>query len=126
MAKCEAFMVTPLSGALALLLAVIVACSACGGGGGSGGEPASAVAPLVLVRWQESAGAAGYRVHWGTASNVYTRTVDVGNPDVGADGSVITVVELEAAADVYYLAVTAHDPDGRSSAFSNEIAVRAH
>ena len=65
-------MATSRSGALALLLAVILACSACGGGG-SGGDasPVSAAPPLVLVRWSESAGATGYHVHWGTASSVW-------------------------------------------------------
>ena len=115
--------ITPRVGALALLALAIVACPACGGGGSGRGDAASVSAPIVLVRWHESVGAARYNVHWGTVSNVYTHTIDAGLPDVDAEGTVTTVVELEAAGEVYYFAVTAHDQNGQSSGCSNEIAV---
>src|SRR5206468_3692217 len=62
--------------------------------------------------WDVSTGAAGYKVHFGTASRVYGAPVDVGTR------TTYTVTGL--AAGTYYFAVTAYDTSGVQSSFSNE------
>jgi hypothetical protein len=112
----------------ALALPLILVCSACGGGGGGSGggneslqrtDPPSGVA----LTWRGGAEAAGYIVHWGTASHVYTSSLDVGDPPPAADGSVTFVVELDPT-DTYYFAVTSYSAAGLESAFSNELSLR--
>jgi hypothetical protein len=59
---------------------------------------------------------AGYRVHYGSASHVYTQTVDVGN----VTNAVIT---LPDTGSTYYLVATAYDQSGVESPYSNETTV---
>src|SRR5205085_7771374 len=58
---------------------------------------------------------AGYKVYIGTASGVYTTTIDVGNV------TTYTVTGLAPGA-TYYFVVTAYDTGGLESGFSNEVS----
>lgn len=58
---------------------------------------------------------AGYKVHYGTQSRSYSKTVDVGN------AAAYTVQDL-AAGGTYYFSVTAYNTAGRESTFSNEVS----
>jgi hypothetical protein len=71
--------------------------------------------PTETVDGAPLPGLSGYRVYYGTASRDYTRILEVDDP--AADR---WVVEGLAPGTTWYFAVTAVDPDGRESAFSNE------
>src|SRR5947208_13308994 len=86
------------------ILAVVLGLSAFGG---------LSFAGDVNLAWDASTGAAGYKVHFGTASRVYGTPVDVGA------STTYTVTGL--AAGTYYFAVTAYDSSGVQSDFSNEV-----
>ncbi|MCL4872569.1 PKD domain-containing protein [bacterium] len=58
---------------------------------------------------------AGFKVHYGTQSRTYSKTVDIGN----AAG--YTVQDL-AAGGTYYFSVTAYNSAGRESNYSNEVS----
>jgi hypothetical protein len=98
---------------------LVVAC-----GGGSSGDTDATIGTLssIEIRWAVSAGVTGYRIHWGSRSSEYTTTIDVGMPP-GAGGIVTYVLEGLSAPGTYYFAMTSYDDEGRTSAFSNEIAV---
>lgn len=57
---------------------------------------------------------AGYRLHWGTSSRSYPRTLDVGN-------ATNTSVSDLVAGVTYYFAVTAYNAANLESDFSNEV-----
>lgn len=69
----------------------------------------------VSLAWDPSgeANVAGYVIHYGTQSGVYTNSVDVGN---------VTSASISVPADgsTYYFAATTYDSAGNTSAFSNE------
>lgn len=73
--------------------------------------PASA--GTVGLAWNQSTGAAGYRVHWGSSPGSYTASQDVGN----ATQTVLTGV---ANCDDSFFAVTAYNTAGESG-YSNEV-----
>jgi hypothetical protein len=58
---------------------------------------------------------AGYKIHWGTASRVYTTHVDAGN---------VTTFVLKGLPDgKVYIAATAYDKAGLESDYSNEVSI---
>ena len=57
---------------------------------------------------------AGYKIHYGTASGVYSHHLDVG------DITQYTVTELDDGV-TYYLAATAYDGDNNESDYSEEL-----
>ena len=59
---------------------------------------------------------AGYRIHYGFASTSYDHLIDVNNPGIAS-----YVVEGLGIA-TWYFAVTAHDSDGLTSTYSNEVS----
>ena len=71
----------------------------------------------VSVAWDASTGTsvAGYILHYGTASGVYTNSVNVGNQLTA------TIPDLQDSA-TYYFVVTARDANGLESVPSNEIS----
>jgi hypothetical protein len=97
---------------------------ACGGGGGLSGGSGDAIGTIssIEIRWAIAPGVAGYRIHWGRRSADYTDSVDVGMPFTDG-GDVTYVLDDVEAPGTYYFAMTAYDDAGRSSVFSNEIAV---
>lgn len=60
---------------------------------------------------------AGYKLHYGTTSGVYSTTINVGN---------VTQFEVTGLQDgiTYYFAVTAYDFEGYESGYSNEVSAR--
>jgi hypothetical protein len=106
------------SGAL-LLLAIAGLLVACGDRPAPGGGAivcATGAAPTVLT-WNAVAGAAGYRIYYGTKSGTYPQIMDVG-PTI-----TYTVTTGLSSGTTYYFAATAYDlsvPPNESS-FSNEV-----
>ena len=78
------------------------------------GWPAQATVGVSLV-WDPSTdpGTTGYKIYYGTASHVYTTSVDVGR----VTNATVTV---PAANTAYYFAATTYDVLGTESDFSNE------
>src|SRR5574341_669038 len=76
-----------------------------------------ALAKEVSLAWDASPSAtvAGYWLYYGTQSHTYSARIDV-----GAD-TTATVSELPEG-QTYYFAITAYDPQGIESAFSNEVS----
>ena len=73
----------------------------------------SASAGTIGLAWNQSTGAAGYRVYWGSSPGNYTESRDVGN-------TTQTVLSGVADCDDSYFAVTAYNAAGESG-FSAEV-----
>ena len=58
---------------------------------------------------------AGYKIHYGTASKKYTRTITVRNPGLAA------YVISSLSPGTYYFSVTAYNAAGTESPFSSEV-----
>ena len=69
----------------------------------------------VVLAWDPSYNAAGYRLYSGTISGVSTQTIDVGN-------TTSTLVSNLILGQTYFFAVTAYNTTGQESALSNEIS----
>ena len=80
--------------------------AACGGSLGRARFSWEAVANPVVI---------GYKVHWGTASGVYTHSLDAGN---------VTEVIIEAFSQSveYFAAITAYSDTGEESDYSTELS----
>jgi len=77
----------------------------------------SVSAAQITLAWDSQEGAAGYKIYYGTKSDVYTISVDVGN---------VTTYPLTLAdGHTYYLAATAYDSARLESDFSGEIEYEA-
>jgi fibronectin type III domain protein len=83
-------------------------------GQAAGNAPMLTASPVTL-EWDKSPGrdVKGYRVHYGTASRTYSKTIDVGNV------TTYTVSNLTPRKR-YYFVVTAYDAKGSESLPSNE------
>lgn len=73
----------------------------------------------AVVSWQPNAESdlGGYQVYYGTSSNFYSVTLDVGNVNQ------YTVNDL-LPANTYYFAITAYDVNGNESDYSLEVPMR--
>ncbi|KKN21049.1 hypothetical protein LCGC14_0929470, partial [marine sediment metagenome] len=73
----------------------------------------------ITFAWDANPGSehAGYKMHWGTASRIYTFVLDVG---AAAFGKVLGLAD-----GTWYFATTAYDNDGREIGLSNEATVIA-
>jgi hypothetical protein len=80
-------------------------------------QAASAQNATVTLAWNANPepNIAGYRLYYGTASQTYTQTIDVGN------STTVTVSSL-LQGTVYFFATTAYNTLGVESMFSNEVA----
>jgi hypothetical protein len=69
------------------------------------------------AKWQANieSDLAGYKIHYGSTSEIYTETIDVGN--------VITydMSGLSLSDGQYYVVLTAYDISGNESGFGNEV-----
>jgi FG-GAP-like repeat/Fibronectin type III domain len=76
----------------------------------------SQAAPSVTLAWNPSSGPnlAGYRVHEGTSTRTYTKTIDVGNITEA------TISDLTTGR-TYYFVVSAYNTAGAESGYSNEV-----
>ena len=109
---------------LFLLFVLVSAIAGCGGGvsqtpTGAGG-PASAgtvslswYAPTTNTNGAPLTNLAGYKIHYGTASGIYTASIVIGN---------VTNYAFALPAGIYYFAVSAYDTLGLESSYSNEVA----
>jgi hypothetical protein len=78
----------------------------------------SAYAAQVTLAWDQSSGAAGYKIYSGTTSNSYTWVADVGN---------VTTYTTANLTDgyTYYFAATAYDASRLESDYSDEVSYDA-
>ena len=85
--------------------------------------PASGHARTEIFRWidgnPDPSPVAGFRIHFGTSSRSYFKTLDLGLPPADADGIRSAPFEVGDTA-LIYVAMTAYDADNVQSAFSNE------
>jgi hypothetical protein len=81
----------------------------------------TAIASNVTLGWDAplDPSVTGYRLHYGTASNNYTKQIDVG-PNTQAK------IFLSPSKPVWYFAVTAYNAAGVESPRSNELRVDIH
>ena len=95
-----------------------------GSGSGSSNPPTASIGN-VTINWsaptQNTDGTAltdlaGFKIHYGTASQKYTQTITVSNPGL------VTYVVTNLAAGRYYFAVTAYSSAGTESARSAEVS----
>lgn len=63
---------------------------------------------------------AGYKIHYGNTSGVYSNKIDVGMGTVIDDKVYGSIINLTAGTK-YYAVATAYDNDGIESAYSNEV-----
>jgi len=77
----------------------------------------NAGAAQVSLTWEAEDGAVGYKIYYGTASDAYTTSIDV--------GSVTTYALNLADGYTYYLAATSYDTTNLESDFSSEISYTA-
>jgi hypothetical protein len=77
-----------------------------------------ASAAQIALAWDESDGAAGYKIYSGTTSNNYTWVVDVGNT------TSYTTANLTDGY-TYYFTATAYDATSLESDYSNEVVYTA-
>jgi len=66
----------------------------------------------------------GYNIWYGTASGVYMTIIDVGKPDVQADGRVNGRVRDLDCGEAYYFVCTAYDTTSESAP-SNEVYIKS-
>jgi fibronectin type III domain protein len=80
----------------------------------------SQAAQSVTLAWDRSSGPnlAGYRIHEGTSSGIYTQVIYVGNVTTA------TISNLTAGV-TYYFAVTAYNTSGVESTYLNEVSFAA-
>lgn len=111
--------------AVALAMFLMFSVAGCGSGsGGSGttsiGGSETTTAGSMTLAWDAPVGSngtpvqniAGYKVHYGTSSGNYTKTLNTGTQ------TTCTINGL--APGTYYVAVTCYDSLGKESSFSNE------
>ena len=106
-----------------LLLALLFTISGCGSGNvGSAGNLLTAPTGSVTLSWEtpivNSDGSlytdhGGYIVHYGTSSNYYTLSANVGNVNV------VSISSLSSG--TWCFAVTAYDLSGNESDYSTEV-----
>ena len=94
-----------------------------GGGGGSGGGGGGATNGAIVLAWDAitQPQLAGYRVHYGTASNIYSKSVDVGAPTPSGGTVTYTLTGLTKG-QTYYIAASAYDTSNIQSDLSNEVS----
>ena len=113
-----------------MLLLILTGCGSGGGsgfGGGNGPGSSSAVygdgngstylswvAPTTNTDGSQLTDLAGFRVYYGTSSESYSSSVDVGN----VASCYVTGL---GTGDTYYFAITAYDLIGNESGYSNEL-----
>lgn len=110
----------------AVCFGMLALMSGCGGGGGGTGETGVVVTPSshsVTLTWEipesNTDGSAlddlsGYKVYYGTASGVYTSSVDVGKVTS-------TIIDGLESGVTYSFSITAYDSSGNESDFSTEV-----
>ncbi len=85
-------------------------------------EPSPDTPISVSFSWlpNQEADVAGYKIHYGTTSGLYSEIVDIGNPspvDGRIHGQVVNLTE----GTTYYFVSTAYNSNGQESEYSDEI-----
>lgn len=75
------------------------------------------IAPTTSEDGSALSDLAGFEVHYGTTSGVYTNSVDVANPEA------TSYTFEDMASGTYYFSVRAYDEDGAYSEYSAEVSV---
>jgi hypothetical protein len=97
--------------------------------GNSGSNPPTASTGNVTINWnpptQNTDGTpltnlAGFKIHYGSASQKYTQTITVNNPGL------VTYVVANLPAGTYYFAVTAYSATGTESPLSSEVSTKVN
>ena len=85
-------------------------------------QPLLALAADATFSWlpNSESSLAGYKIHFGTASNAYTQIIDAGVPST-VNGRVSVTVSGLANGTTYYFAATAYDSSGSESGYSTEV-----
>jgi VCBS repeat-containing protein len=85
-------------------------------------HPIMSLAADFTFSWvpNTEANLAGYKIHYGTVSNSYTTTRDVGLATM-VDGRVTATVTGLTQGGTYYFVATAYDSNGAESGYSNEV-----
>jgi hypothetical protein len=105
-----------------------------GGSGNSGSSSGASNPPTtstgnVTINWnpptQNMNGSpltnlAGFKIHYGTASQKYTQTITVSNPGL------VTYVVADLSPGTYYFAVTAYSSAGTESPLSPEVSAKVN
>ena len=101
-----------------IILTFLMVMPGCGGGTGSGGGTNNPVPPAsVTLSWDEpETNTAGHIVYYGTSSNNYSESINVGN------NTSVVISSLQKVTK-YYIAVTAYNISGNESDYSDEINV---
>ena len=104
---------------LAVWLFVLSLAGCGGGGGGDGGAAASGA---IHLAWDAVAdpGLAGYKLHYGTAPNTYSNSVDAGRATQSGNTVTYTLTGLTQG-QTYFIVVTAYDSSKTESLYSNEV-----
>jgi hypothetical protein len=99
--------------------------SATSGSTTTSSPPSQNLGSSVVLTWNADSAtsdsgtnATGYRLHWGSASGVYTQTQDAGN-------NLTATVSSLTSGTTYYFVVTAYNSAGVDSSPSNEISYTA-
>ncbi len=64
---------------------------------------------------------AGYKIHYGTTSETYTNTTDVGNPPPSGDNKIHDYIQNLVEGTTYFFVSTAYDTEGNESGYSSEV-----
>jgi hypothetical protein len=100
-----------------------------GASGSGGSNPPTASNGNVTINWnpptQNTNGSpltnlAGFKIHYGTASQKYTQTITVSNPGL------VTYVIANLSPGKYYFAVTAYSSAGTESPLSSEVSTKVN
>jgi len=94
-----------------------------GGGSGGGGGGGGVALGAITLAWDANAQpqVAGYKLYYGTASNAYSDSADVGNPAPSAGTVTYTLTGL-AEGQTYFIAATVYDASRLESALSTEVS----
>jgi fibronectin type III domain protein len=101
------------------LLIFLLYLAGCGGGGDGGGGAATGA---IRLAWDPvtDPGLVGYKLHYGTAPNTYSNSIDVGMATQSGNAVTYTVTGLTQG-QTYFIVVTAYDASRTESLYSNEV-----
>jgi hypothetical protein len=94
-----------------------------GGSGGGGGGGGGVALGAITLAWDANTQpqVAGYKLYYGTASNAYSDSADVGNPTPSA-GTVTYTLSGLTEGQTYFIAATVYDASRLESALSAEVS----
>jgi hypothetical protein len=94
----------------------------CGGGNGDGGGNGGGSTGTISLAWDANSESdlAGYKLYYGTASGVYSNSVDVGMATQSGGTVTYTLTGLTSG-QIYYIVATAYDTSNNESGYSNEV-----